>query len=262
MNTATVVADHASERAARVRGRIGRIGQVVLFGCVAQTIQHNARLNYGNLLRRIDIGEPVHVAGIIKHHGNIRALPRQAGARPARKYRRALRPARCQRGFHVPGVPRKNDAHRKLPVIRGVGCVESARAKVEAHLAAHVLLEDRFKLAVRRKAFVVEGRLIGKDRKGRIAHREMVARLCRREAVPGDTPLRFSFRFGVGRADGPLYAKGEPPALPGCRQGVRTVREPVPVSVLGFFLQNREKEEHERRAYGTPEALLLALTQR
>ena len=45
MHAATVVADHAAQRAARVRGRVGRVGQVVQLGRLAQPVEHNARLD-------------------------------------------------------------------------------------------------------------------------------------------------------------------------------------------------------------------------
>ena len=52
MHAATVVADHAAQRAARVRRRIGRVGQMMLLGRIAQAIEHDSRLHRGDLASR------------------------------------------------------------------------------------------------------------------------------------------------------------------------------------------------------------------
>ena len=49
VHAARVVADHAAERAAAVRRRIGRERQVVHFGGVAHAIEHDARLHARDL---------------------------------------------------------------------------------------------------------------------------------------------------------------------------------------------------------------------
>ena len=45
MDAATVVADHAAERAAGVGGGVGRVGQVVELGGVAQAVENDAGLD-------------------------------------------------------------------------------------------------------------------------------------------------------------------------------------------------------------------------
>ena len=54
VHAATVVADHAAQGAARVGGRIGRIGQVMLLGCIAQPVENDARLHRSELRFGID----------------------------------------------------------------------------------------------------------------------------------------------------------------------------------------------------------------
>ena len=112
VHAATVVADHAAQRAARVRRRIGRVGQVMLLRRVAQPVENDARLDRRKLRVGIDRSEPVHVARKIEDHRHIGALPRQARARAARQHSCSRRTAGSQRSFHVGCVARKNDAHR------------------------------------------------------------------------------------------------------------------------------------------------------
>ena len=50
MDAATVVADHAAERAAAVRGRIGRVGEVIYLGGVAQRGQERCPAARGQVL--------------------------------------------------------------------------------------------------------------------------------------------------------------------------------------------------------------------
>ena len=45
MSAATVVADHAAQRAARVRRRVRAVGQVVQLGGLAQPVEDNPRLH-------------------------------------------------------------------------------------------------------------------------------------------------------------------------------------------------------------------------
>jgi hypothetical protein len=59
MDAARVVANHAAERAAAMRGRVGREGQLMDFGRVAHAIEHDARLDARDLPRRIERDDPV-----------------------------------------------------------------------------------------------------------------------------------------------------------------------------------------------------------
>ena len=54
VHAATVVADHAAQRAARVSSRIGRVGQVMQFGSLAQAVEDNARFDLRQLGARIN----------------------------------------------------------------------------------------------------------------------------------------------------------------------------------------------------------------
>ena len=59
--------------------------------------------------------------------------------------------ARRDRGRDVGFVERDDEADRDLPVVRRVGRVERARAGVEAHFAAHRLLQRALERLARRK---------------------------------------------------------------------------------------------------------------
>ena len=61
MHAAGVVADHAAESAAIVRGGIGRESEMVFFGGSAEVVEHDSGLNAGNAAGRIDFENPRHV---------------------------------------------------------------------------------------------------------------------------------------------------------------------------------------------------------
>ncbi len=62
-----------------------------------------------------------------------------------------------ERGFHVGGVARKDDADGKLAIVGGVRGVEGARSKIEADFAVQVE-QPRGEFAMGGKALVIEGR--------------------------------------------------------------------------------------------------------
>ena len=163
VDAATVVADHAAEGAAGVSGGIGRVGEVMEFGGVAQAVENDAGLDARQLLRGVESMERIHVARIVEDHGHVDALAGEAGARAAGQHGGAGGAAGGQCGFNVGGVAREDDADGKLAVVRGVGGVESARAEIEADKiggirAAKRFFEEGFELAMRREALMVERR--------------------------------------------------------------------------------------------------------
>ncbi len=149
-------------------------------GGVAQAVENNAWLNAGQPRRGIDRVERIHVARIVEDHGHIDALAGEAGARAARQNGSAGGAAGGQSGLNIGRVAGKNDADGKLAVVRGIGSVKGARAKIEADFAAKRFLQQGLKLTVSRKLLMGEWRGIGKDGKRGRAHAAMVARLGRR----------------------------------------------------------------------------------
>ena len=84
VDAATVVADDAAKRAPGMSGGIGRVGEVMHFGGVAQAVENDARLNTGEPGSRIDRRERVHVPRVVEDHGHVDALAGKAGTRAAR----------------------------------------------------------------------------------------------------------------------------------------------------------------------------------
>ena len=78
-----VVADHSAQRAAAMGSRIGSEGKVVFFRGIAQPVEHDARLDAGELLRRVQFENRVHIFGEIHDHGHIAALAGERGAASA-----------------------------------------------------------------------------------------------------------------------------------------------------------------------------------
>ena len=141
VDAARVVADHAAERAAAVRGRIGRERQLMHFCGVTHAIEHDARLHARDLPRRIERDDAVQVFREVHDDRDVAALAGEARARAARQDRRARFAARRDRGDDVGFVERNDEPDGNLAIVRRVGRVERARAGVEAHFAAHGLLQ-------------------------------------------------------------------------------------------------------------------------
>ena len=106
------------------------------FRSIAQRIADDTWLNPCVLLRRIHLENPVHVLRVVKHNGNIAALPRKASSRATRQNRRAELTAGGHGCNHVIVVAWKYYADRRLAVVRAVGGVDRARTGVEPDFAA------------------------------------------------------------------------------------------------------------------------------
>ena len=160
VHAAGVVADHAAEGAARVGCGIGRVGQVMLFGGLAQAIEDDAGIDGGELAFGVERAEPVHVLRVIENDGDIGALAGQAGASAAGQHGGAEGAAGRERSLHVGGVARQHNADGELAIVGGIGGVERARAHVEADFAADHGLEAGFQFEVRGETLVFERRRI------------------------------------------------------------------------------------------------------
>ena len=137
MRAAGVVADHAAQRAAAMRRRVGAERQLVALRSIAQRIEHHARLDARKRLVRVDLQDSIHVLGEVQNHGNVAALAGQARASPARQHRRAEFAARRNRRLHVVRVARNHQTNGNLAIVRAVGGVQRPAAAIEAHFAAH-----------------------------------------------------------------------------------------------------------------------------
>ncbi len=126
MHAATVVTDHAAKRAAGVRRGIGRVGELMRFGGVAQTVKDNAWLDACKFGAGVQGRECVHVPRVIKDHGHIDALAGEACAGTTREHSSARGAAGGQCRLNVGRIARKNDADGELAIVRRVRGVKSA----------------------------------------------------------------------------------------------------------------------------------------
>ena len=158
VHAATVVANHATEGAAGVRGRIGRVGELMELGGIAQPVENDSGLNAGEPLRGVQFLKRIHETRKVKDNSDIDALAGEAGTRAARENGSTCGAAGGQCGLNVGCVAWKNDADGKLAVVRRIGSVKSARARIEAHFAANRFLQKALKLPMSRKALMTERR--------------------------------------------------------------------------------------------------------
>jgi hypothetical protein len=136
VRAAGVVADHAAERAAAVGGWVRPHVQAVDGGGAAQVVEDHPRLGPGDAPLRVDLDDPVQMAGAVDHHAAADRLPGDAGPAAAEGQRHARLAAGRQRGLDVGGVAREDDAQRHAAVQRGVAGVLRPPARTEVHLAA------------------------------------------------------------------------------------------------------------------------------
>ena len=109
-----------------MRGRIRGEGQIMFFRGIAQPVEHDAGLDAGEFLRRVEFQNRVHIFREVHDHGHIAALAGQAGTPSARENRCPHLPACGHGGHHVGLIQRQNQADGHLAVIGSVGGVESA----------------------------------------------------------------------------------------------------------------------------------------
>ena len=135
MRAARVVADHAADRAVRVGGRVRREGEVVRFGDGAQIIKHNARLHTREAGLGVEFEDLVHVAREVDDDGDIASLAGKPGAATAAEDRRVDLTSRRDCRLDIALVARKDYPDGDLAVVRRVGGVHRASARVEGDLA-------------------------------------------------------------------------------------------------------------------------------
>ena len=148
MNAAGVVADHASERAAVVRCRIRREGEVVLLGGVAEMVEDHAGLNAGKLAGGIDFEDLREVLGEVHHHGGVAALAGERRASTAGKNGSTVFAAGGERRDDIVVAARDDDTDGDLAIAGAVGGVEGAAAGVEADFAGDARTQIGFERAL------------------------------------------------------------------------------------------------------------------
>jgi hypothetical protein len=74
MDAAGIVADHATEGAAIMRGGVGSESEMVLFGGGAESVEDDSGLYAGDAAGGIDFENARHVLGEIENDGDVAAL--------------------------------------------------------------------------------------------------------------------------------------------------------------------------------------------
>ena len=125
-----------------MRGGIGTEGEMVFFGGGAEVVEHHSGLNARDAAGGIDLQDTRHVFGKIENYGDVTALAGKRCAAATAEKRSAKLTAERDGGDHVFDIAGKNNSDGDLPVVRAVGGVEGARARVEMDFAANVLSES------------------------------------------------------------------------------------------------------------------------
>ncbi len=126
VDSAGVVADHASDGAAGVSGGIGGEGEVEFFCCVAHAVEDDAGLDVDGLLGGVDFAHFVHVFREVEDDGEVGALSGEGGSGSASEDRRFEFAAESEGGDDVVFVEWNDDADGDVAVVGGVGGVEGA----------------------------------------------------------------------------------------------------------------------------------------
>ncbi len=170
MNAAGVIADHAAEGAAAVRGGVGSEGQLKLFRRLAYTVEHDAGLDAHGAGDGIDRVHVVHVLREVEDDGGVAGLAGDRGAASAREDGRVEAAADGDRGDDIVLVARDDEADGDVAIVRGVGGVGGFGGSVEADLAANLFAKPFFKFGGGGKLFVRAGVGAGQKNKGRRRH--------------------------------------------------------------------------------------------
>ena len=147
VHAARVVAEHAADGAAAVRGRIGAVRQTVGRRGLAQLVQHAPRLDACSPPRRVDVDNAGDVARRIEDQRHVAALAGEARASATHEYGRVGVARHRDRGHDVVHVARQHHAQRNRAIvgcIRGVQCavaVGEADVRVAAQPASQLVLE-------------------------------------------------------------------------------------------------------------------------
>src|SRR6185312_16463677 len=117
---AGVVADHAADGAAAVRGRVGSEGEAVRCDHVAQIVEHDPRLHARGAGVHVDVEHLVQVPGEVEHHTGTDGVARHARAAAPCGHRDVELAAGPQHRANVLCGPREGHGERWHAVVGGV----------------------------------------------------------------------------------------------------------------------------------------------
>ena len=142
-----VVAGHAADGGPVAGGGVRAEQQPVRCRGLVELVLHDADVDDGGACLRVELVDPVEVAGGVEHQPGADGLAGQAGPGATRRDRYAERGGRRDRRGDVVGVPRVDDAQRADRVHARVAGEQVAAVVVEGHLALEVALEPSLQLA-------------------------------------------------------------------------------------------------------------------
>ena len=138
---AGIVADHAAQRAVIVRSRPRPEHEPVRCQRRVELVQHDAGLDHAGPRLGVNRHHAMAVLGPVDDHRHVARLPGQAGPAAPGHYRRAVLPAHRHGRRRVVHGARDHHADRHLAVVRRIGAVGAAAARVEPDLAADPLAQ-------------------------------------------------------------------------------------------------------------------------
>src|SRR5690606_6788979 len=100
-----------------------------------EAVEHDPGLDDAGACLRVHRHEPVAVRGPVDDHGGVGGLPAEAGAAAPRQDGDVVLPAHRQRLGPVVDGAGDHHGERYLPVVRAVGGVRAAGARVDTDLA-------------------------------------------------------------------------------------------------------------------------------
>ena len=101
----------------------------------------DAGLDLGDARGRVNRDDAIHVLREVEHECRVASLASEAGASAARQNRHRVFACDRKRRDYVTLVPRNDHADRHLAIVRRVGGVGRASARVEAHFAFDLACE-------------------------------------------------------------------------------------------------------------------------
>ena len=138
VDTAGVVADHAADGAAAVRGRVGGESEGEFLCGVADAVEDDAGFDVNRASLCVDCAHAVHVLREVKDDGSVAALSGKRGARSAREDGRVEGATDGDGGDDIGFVAWNDDADGNVTVVGAVGGIEGLGGGVEAYFSADV----------------------------------------------------------------------------------------------------------------------------
>lgn len=137
VGAAGVVADHAADGAAAVRGGVRAEGQPVRCGGGPQVVQDDARLDHGGTGAGVEFHDGPQMPGEVEDDAGAGGLPGDGRTAAARDDGHLVGPADGKRGGDVVGVARGDYTERDPAVVGGVHRRQGPRGGVERDLAPY-----------------------------------------------------------------------------------------------------------------------------